>query len=642
MNEASNLHGASGSGRGRRYIKAKKKLPREYPCQTVAGTENALTAPKLLPPESNPETNAQYSAAGDPPLQDYCHIDLEKKYSRAQTLSGFLSPWLDPALLMLVVAALYAQTLHHSFHFDDKSAIWENQVILTGLTWANLKDIFSHNRPIAIFSFALNYYFGGLETLSYHLVNITIHAVNAILLYFFIKFTLRVSSTVTEETRRPIAFFTALLWAVHPLQVQSVTFIYQRMNSLATMFFLGAMLCYVGARRPPKPQSRWLLTTMCVCFGMLAVSTKENTAILPAAFLFYELYFFRDFDLGWLRCKAVMIIGGFFAALVCLVPFLYLGKTMVWELLRGGWGYSNWNFTMGQRLLTEARVVIYYLSLFLFPDPERLNLDHDFTISTSLLSPPTTLFSLLALLAIAGWAVAWARRERLFSFCILWFFLCLAIESSFIGLEIIYEHRMYLPSMLTCLLLVLALYRFVRLRHLRLMIFCSLVLVCGYWTIVRNEAWATEISLWSDSVKKAPGKARPHVSLGFAYMNAARFAEAVQNFQEAVSLEPSNSDYLNNLAFALLRAGKPEESIVAAKKALQIDQFNSMAYFNLGCGYERIWKLEDALQSYSEALRLSLYPGVRNERRVDPAKAKKGVESMKQMIDAMGKRRATP
>jgi tetratricopeptide (TPR) repeat protein len=139
-------------------------------------------------------------------------------------------------------------------------------------------------------------------------------------------------------------------------------------------------------------------------------------------------------------------------------------------------------------------------------------------------------------------------------------------------------------------------------------------------------------------VKKAPGRARAHVSLAYGYLKEARYDEAIKRFREAVTIDPANSDYFNDLAYALLRAGKTEGSIDEAQKAIQLDPFNAMAYFNLGCSYEKSWQLQEALQSYSEALRLSLHPDIRPERRVDPAKASPKVESMKQMIRAMKER----
>lgn len=638
MEELSNLCGVYASGRSKRSRKTKRKLPREDTSScAVLGKGSAPVAPRLSSTQTGPETAKQDSSLGKPPSRDGGGLEPEGQCAGVCGGPGLLPRWLDPVMLMVVISAIYARTLHHSFHFDDKVAIWDNPIILAGISWTNVQEIFSSNRPVSILSFALNYYFGGLETAGYHLANIAIHAVTTVLLYLFISLTLQVSSATEGKDSRAIAFFSSLLWAVHPLQVQSVTYIVQRMSSMAAMFFLATMICYVGARRTASLRNRWLLTAMSVCFGMLAVASKENAAILPMVVFFYELYFFRDFDLSWLKGKTMMIIGlsaGLFGGWL----FLSLGKTMVWNLLSGSWGYSNWNFTMGQRLLTEARVVIFYLGLFLFPNPGRLNLDHDIAISTSLLTPPTTLFSIVLLLVLAGWSIARARRERLFSFCILWFFLCLAIESSFIGIEISYEHRMYLPSMLTSLLLVLALYRFLRLRRLRVVIVCGLVLVCAYWTVVRNVAWATEISLWSDCVKKSPGRARAHVSLAYGYLKEARYDEAIKSFQEAVTIDPANSDYLNDLSYALLRAGKTEESIDEAQKAIQLDPFNAMAHFNLGCSYEKNWQLQKALQSYSEALRLSLHPDIRAERRVDPAKASPKVESMKQMIRAMEER----
>jgi hypothetical protein len=145
---------------------------------------------------------------------------------------------------------------------------------------------------------------------------------------------------------------------------------------------------------------------------------------------------------------------------LAIVALMYLGTHPVEKILSG---YKARDFTPAQRVLTQFRVVIFYITLLIFPHPSRLNLDHDFPISNSLIDPVTTILSIGVIVGLMGLAIYKGKKERLLSFCILWFLANLVIESSVIGLEIIFEHRMYLPFMLLSLMAVTLAYRYIKL-----------------------------------------------------------------------------------------------------------------------------------------------------------------------------------
>ena len=204
------------------------------------------------------------------------------------------------SFLALVVILLYVETLTGPFIFDDKPNILENSHIrLTKLTVTDLaRAAFKSpipRRPLANISFALNYYFHGYNPVAYHLVNILIHILNGIVLFLLAKTTLRTPSLRSDyETYRWIPFFTALLWLVHPLQTQSVAYIVQRMNSLATLFYLLSILLYAKSRLESKDRPRKLLLAGCILSGLFALASKEISATLPFFLLLYEWYFVQD------------------------------------------------------------------------------------------------------------------------------------------------------------------------------------------------------------------------------------------------------------------------------------------------------------------------------------------------------------
>jgi hypothetical protein len=444
-------------------------------------------------------------------------------------------------------------------------------------------DGFIVKRPVANLSFALNYFFHGLDLPGYHLVNITVHGVCGILAFLFFYWTLRLSLPGRCETgRQPLdaggeavekaAFWisgiAAVVWTVHPVQTQSVTYVVQRMTSLSALFYVGSLLSYIRFRTAAAPSSMVLSGAACLVSGIMAMGSKEIAATLPLSILLYEWFFFQDLKRPDPKWSFVFLSGVLFFVLVGLT---LLGFDPVRAIADS---YARRSFSPYERVLTESRVVVHYVSLLLFPHPSRLTLDHDFPLSTSLLSPPTTLVCVLSIAGCLAWAVANAKRYRMMSFCTIWFFLHLAIESSVIGLEIIFEHRLYLPSMMFALGACYSAWRlgFGRWgRWLRVAAVVSVVFVLSGWTILRNETWRNPIVFWSDAVQKAPGKSRPYTHLGDALLRGGMTEKAIQVYQNALKLDPGCSGTANNLGVALAMTGRYAEAEERFHMALDLN-----------------------------------------------------------------------
>lgn len=202
---------------------------------------------------------------------------------------------------------IYSNTLEVPFYFDDLSNILRNSEIrltelsLKGIAKAGFESILS-TRPTANISFALNYYFNEYNVKGYHIVNILIHIINGTLLFFIIKIILSLSSENHRYKHQVlIAFFAALIWLVHPIQTQSVTYIVQRMNSMASMFYLISFLFYLIGRIYKRNQNGWLWYTGSVVAGGLALSCKEHVVILPLIIFIFEWYFFQNLRITWLK-----------------------------------------------------------------------------------------------------------------------------------------------------------------------------------------------------------------------------------------------------------------------------------------------------------------------------------------------------
>jgi tetratricopeptide (TPR) repeat protein len=506
----------------------------------------------------------------------------------------------------LVVIVIYAGSLAGPFIFDDRPNIRENPHIrLTHLSYSEVKDVIlnarSPNRPVANITFALNYYIHRYNVVGYHLVNILIHISCGLLLYQLIKTTLR-----TPQLRRSfkydnwIPFFSMLLWLVHPLQTQSVSYLVQRMTGMAAMFYILSLLLFAEFRMATAPKKKRILFAGFILAGLLAMGTKEIAATLPFFIVLYDGFFFQKPGVAWLKRRAPVLIT--ILILFALLAWVYLGT---YPLEKIHMGYNLREFTMGQRLLTELRVVIFYLGLMVWPLPSRLNLDHDFSLSYSLIHPPTTILSLAVMLVFILAAIYFAKRDPLLSFCIIWFFGNLAIESSIVGLELVFEHRTYLPSMMAILPVVILVRRLIKPQWLSIGLLFAAAALGSFWTYQRNHVWTDDVALWRDCVKKSPGKARPYNNLASAQARRGNFKDALANYQAAIRLKSDYTEAHYSIGVILAKQGKLSEGIAHFQTALQIDPNNYEAHNNLGVALLVRGNLDRAVDHLKKALQLA-------------------------------------
>ncbi len=457
------------------------------------------------------------------------------------------------------------------------------------------------SRPVANISFALNYYIHGFNLVGFHLVNILIHIFGGIFLYFFAKATLKTPVLRARFQKCGwVPFFTAFIWLVHPLQTQSVAYLVQRMNSLAAMFYILSMLFYVKFRLKEDNRGKWPLLAGCALAGLLAVGTKQIAATLPIFIVLYEWYFFQGLRLKWDR-RHFLIMGGIFLFLI-VIALIYLGTDPAVRILSA---YNHRDFTLIQRVLTQFRVVIFYISLLLWPQPARLNLDHDFALSYSLTDPVTTLISMLAIAALIALAVLTARREPLLSYGIFWFFGNLVIESSVIGLELVFEHRNYLPSMFAILAMVALALRYVKPTWPAVVSLCVVGTLFTVWTFERNRVWTDELALYRDCAEKSPGKARPHNNFGTILLRRGRLPEAIAEFQAALRIKPEYADAHYNLGNAWVRQGNLEKGIYHFSEALHRQPRNVRVLNNLGATLVLQGRLPEAIDCFKKALKIN-------------------------------------
>ncbi len=526
---------------------------------------------------------------------------------RLQTIikRPFMQKWFILSVLVILGCLVYSNTTGVPFYFDDiknieKSfAFFPDRISVDDLNANRMITLFS-DRPVSYISLAINYYFGRYDSTFYHVVNTAIHILAGICLYFLILTTLTLS-TFQHNIKNPgvIAFFTSLIWLVHPIQTQSVTYVVQRMNSLAAMFFIVSLLLYVRGRIASGTGKQRALFSVSILSGILAIGSKEIAATLPFFIILYEWYFLQDLSMVWLKKHMAFILGA--CVVFIILVHIYMGPNIFKGILAS---YAIRDFTLMERVYTEFRVVIYYISLLIYPDPSRLSLLHDFELSSSMFDPATTILSAGAIVCTIIAAIYLARKQRLLSFSILWFFGNLIIESSVIGLEIIFEHRTYLPSMFFFLALVMLAYRLINTKKIVSIILGVLVGLLCFWTIERNKVWLDPVVFWKDNIKKAPTSYRGYNNLGRFYIISGNYKSAIKELKHAIRLVPSFPMTYSNLGLAYAGTGAYNLSIEAYEKALARLPAKRyyQTYSNLGLVYRSMGQLKKSIDTFKKAI----------------------------------------
>jgi tetratricopeptide (TPR) repeat protein len=451
--------------------------------------------------------------------------------------------------LLVMLLIIYGNSFFGEWHFDDYHNIVDNRnVHLQGLSWQEIRKTFSgtadgseggySTRPLAYLSFGLNYLFEGTDVFGYHVVNFVIHFAAAVFLFLFICRTLQLPLLRDRygEKAYDIALLATFFWATNPLQVNAVTIIVQRMASLAGLGTIMALYFYVLARTAERGSARRGFAFLCAASSLLAFGSKENAAMLPISILLYDVLLVQ----GATRENLSRLLKYAWIPLAVILCLVFSFSEFLAGIFQT---YAVRPFTLIERLLTAPRILIFYVSLLLYPLPSRLTFLHDIDISRSLWEPWTTLPALLAVVLFCLAALAMARRRPLLSTCMLFFLLNHLIEGTVIPLELIYEHRNYIPSMLffvpVAVLMVRILDYFTYRRGFQVFMAGGLTLLLafqGHTTFERNDIVRSDVHIWLDNVRKAPGLSRPHINLARHYYEAGMYDDAVRELQTAEDL----------------------------------------------------------------------------------------------------------
>lgn len=525
-----------------------------------------------------------------------------------------LSKRIDPdfvAILVLLTLGLiaYSNSFLTTFHYDDFTRIIENDAIFD---LSNLGRIYSYckQRYLTYLTLAINYKISRFDPTSYHIFNFFIHYFAALFLYFLVIETWKTPAMKESEPGSPLrvaAFLTAGIFFLHPLQTQAVTYIIQRAESMAGMFYLGAVLFYVKARLSESRhgiRGYYLLMILC---GLAAAFSKEIAVTLPITIAIYELFFFNTPLRDLLRNKIMITL---------IIPAGIIVAYKIGMLIERDFYHDlNVPYTRKQYFFTQFSVLLTYLQLFFWPANQ--NLDWDYPVAVTFFQTRTVSSFFLLLLLILLAVLAY-KKYRLLSFGIIGFFVTLAPTSSVIPImDLMYEHRMYLAVGFLAMGSVQILSRgFVELKRLSprrykissvLFILTLLPLLTGL-TYARNQVWANELTLWQDVVEKSPNKVRPHINYGKALYGYSwgDVKEVKREFEIARTLCPECSMAYHNLAFIYWKEGDSETAIELYREALKRAPDYKEALYQSGKLYKELNQWHEARINLERLVKLSL------------------------------------
>ncbi|MGB3394778.1 MAG: hypothetical protein WA956_10400 [Stenotrophomonas sp.] len=435
------------------------------------------------------------------------------------------------ALACALLAGLcLAPGLDGGFIFDDGVNIQQNAALHLdrlegeGLLYAAYSfQPGNGSRALSMLTFALDYWRGGMDARVFKITNLVIHGLTVLALVAFLR-RLTLCAKWSEKQAAVGGLVLALLWALHPLQVSSVLYVVQRMQTLCTLFMLLALWAYLSMRRAQiKGQRSRQYGALMGLFWVLGFASKEDAVLLPAYALVLELTVLQfsaastGIATAWRRGYGVMAVLGAAVYALVVVPYFWH-----WD------AYPGRDFSSYERLLTQARVLVMYLGQILLPLPGRLPFYYDdIVVSRGLLQPGSTLISLLLLAGLLTWAWRWRQCRPLFAAGVLLFFAGHFMTSNVLNLELAFEHRNQFP-MIGIVLAVADLCRMAWGRRAwRPQWGWSgvgvLLLALGTGTVMRAYMWGESMRFAVHTLRLAPTSERAWLSLGAAEVDRSGF-----------------------------------------------------------------------------------------------------------------------
>ena len=477
-------------------------------------------------------------------------------------------------ILVIIGFLAYQNIFDNTFHFDD--SVWRTLDEVKEKDYEGLFE-FSAFRIIPFATFTHNYHTFGNETAGYYYINLSIHIINSILVFFLLYMVMR--TPVIKETRIAkytplIALFGALIYLTHPIQTQAVAYVYQRLASIAAMFYFLTCLMYLLARSRKTIFQKIIFYFLTLVALTGAVFSKENTFTLPVTIVFFEVFLLN---------RNIKINIGYVLSILLIVLILagaaisLLGLDIIFMTQTNTYGDV---ITSENYLLTQFKVISKYWRLLFLPYGQHL--DHYIVLSDNFFEINTFL-GFLFNLAIIVIAILLYKKHRLLSFGIFWIYITLSIESSVIPIrDVMFEHRLYIPMFGFVLIVLNLLFMIFSKKYLdHLIIFLiALIALYSYLTYQRNRVWQNDGTLWTDTVRKSPENSRARNNRGLYFMKEEKFRLAIYDFTKAIELNSTYSEPYSNRGTAYFFRKNYYKALDDLNKCIEMDPDIAETYLN--------------------------------------------------------------
>lgn len=530
-------------------------------------------------------------------------------------------------LISIFAIGIYFNSLSGDFVFDDIHMIVENPYIKIP---ENVLSFFSKGqmslnqqvkrmyRPFLMITFYLNYFFGRLNPIGYHIINIMFHFLNGILFIFLAKILLEKSNDfsdkksdfvdmkkVSQEKYYWPILFASLLFVVHPINSEAVNYISARSTLLVSFFMLLSLFLYI--KKDDYIDKKWLYFYYGAILSFIgALLSKENALMLPFIIILYDICFS---NIKRLKGLSKLIIKNYLPLFIILWLYFNLRINLFSGLIKENYVFTSRGYI---NFLTQIKIIVYYLKLFIWPSD--LCVDRYIPGSQSIFELPVFLSTILVL-SLIFIAIKSSKKNKLISFSVFWFFMNLVPISIVITPFniVMSEHRLYLPGIglffligaISLKLSTQSSYLHLRNRTIIAVIIIAILVIFSIVTIKRNIIWQDSLTLWQDTIRVSPKSFRAHNDLGIEFIKIGQYNKAIKEFRQAIQLRgPYEAKLYCNLAYAYIKKGWFNEAIKTSNDALIIDPNSAEAHHNLGLIYQKKGYYDIAIEEYQKAIRL--------------------------------------
>ena len=533
-------------------------------------------------------------------------------------------------LLIILTLAAYSNSFSGQFIFDDLQAIVFNPNIHS--LWPLDKVMFQsrastiQGRPLSALSFAVSYVLFGTRMAGYHAFNLIIHLLAGLTLYGIVRRTLLCERLRDRFAKHAtiLAWLTAAIWAVHPIQTQSVTYIVQRCESLVGLFYLLTLYTTIRAIRSRRAATWSIISALCCGLGM---ATKEVMATAPIVILLYDRTFGAGSFISVLR-QRWRLYAGLASTWIILITLMWVLPNQAEKTgLSTGIGVLEY-------MTNECIVIVRYISLSLWP--AKLCLDYGWSIVKAWDQLVLPILIVVTLLGITTWGLI---RNHAWSYLGVWFFGILAPTSSFVPIiDLIFEHRMYLPLAALILIFVIGGHAFFRytekwlrisgksapgtitevfIRYFPVGIMITIIAALTLRTLHRNECYKNPVLIWEEAIEVSPHNSRAHSNLGYSFHQQGKLDEAAECYRKSLQLKPDQAIAISNLGSVLTAQGKFDAAIKHYEQALSLESDMAIPMFGIA------WILaihpdpqerdtSRAVEIAEQAMEMSEFPGAWN------------------------------